>query len=123
MVITNIFRNQISANLPKFLNVRLIKLKIPFLYFRSLLSKTQQKFEDLKMSSCFSDETCNISRKDRIIVAVYNPLSKTMSPVIRLPVDHTDFSVTGPESKCVYLSGKYYSEFSCKSTIKSDLLS
>lgn len=60
------------------------------------MSKSGKPFNELKMASCVLEETCESSQKNKFIVAVYNPLSRLISSVIRLPVDQTSFTITGP---------------------------
>lgn len=71
--------------------------------FRRLLSKEQKSFDGLKMSSCLLNDACENSQKDRFVVAVHNPLSRTVSSMVRLPVNQTAFSIVGIESKYVPL--------------------
>lgn len=69
---------------------------------RSLLSKSGKRFDGLVMSSCLVAEICE-SLKDRFVVAVYNPLSKSINAVIRLPTNKISFSVTGPAGRWIII--------------------
>ncbi|CAG9856046.1 unnamed protein product [Phyllotreta striolata] len=67
----------------------------------TLLSKSQEKFDQLAFASCLLSNIsiCENSSKDRFLVAVYNPLSKAVSHPVALPVQNASYSVIGDDGE------------------------
>ncbi|XP_063925436.1 lysosomal alpha-mannosidase-like [Zophobas morio] len=64
-----------------------------------LLLKDDSASVDLNLVNCLraNMSICDNSKKDRIVVAIQNPLSKSVSHYVRLPVDNENYKITGPE--------------------------
>ncbi|XP_044269402.1 lysosomal alpha-mannosidase-like isoform X2 [Tribolium madens] len=68
---------------------------------RDLLKKNDNVSVDLKLSTCLLSNVsiCDTTQNDRFLVAIQNPLSKTVSHYVRLPVDGDNYKVTGPDDE------------------------
>lgn len=68
--------------------------------YRNILSINGSEAIDLKLSSCLLSNVsiCSVTQSsDKFLVAVYNPLSWTVTHHVRLPVNGTNFTVQGPD--------------------------
>jgi hypothetical protein len=59
---------------------------------------------DLALSPCLLANVtiCDPSHKDKFLVAVQNPLSKTVSHHVRLPVNGTNFKITDADGEVAH---------------------
>ncbi|XP_044269574.1 lysosomal alpha-mannosidase-like isoform X2 [Tribolium madens] len=69
-----------------------------------LLKKNPASEVDLKLSTCLlaNVSICETSKKDKFVVTVYNPLSRVVNHYVRLPVDGTNYKITGPDGEEEY---------------------
>ncbi|KYB25899.1 lysosomal alpha-mannosidase [Tribolium castaneum] len=69
---------------------------------RDLLKKKEDVSVDLKLTTCLLSNIsiCDTTQnKDRFLVAVQNPLAKTVSHYVRLPVNGDNYKITGPDDE------------------------
>ncbi|RZC14230.1 lysosomal alpha-mannosidase-like, partial [Asbolus verrucosus] len=69
-----------------------------------LLKKRPNDKIDLKLKTCLlaNVSICETTTNDRFVVAVYNPLSRSVTHYVRLPVDGTNYKITGPNGEEEY---------------------
>jgi lysosomal alpha-mannosidase len=68
------------------------------------LLKKKDSAVDLALSTCLLANVtiCDASNKDKFLVAVQNPLSKTVSHHVRLPVNGTNFKITDADGEVAH---------------------
>lgn len=56
------------------------------------------------MTSCLlaNISICETAKKDKFLITVYNPLSRSVNHYVRLPVDGTNYKITGPDGEEEY---------------------